>query len=848
MGDGKPWLYGGGISVIVGAFLQLFLPVSTFSQDTEGYDLLSSRVEVRSAIDWQAWEAPVGARVIHHDGTVTPTFLRSRVNVVANAPRFEYVLEGDTLKGGIRRAGSNHRQAHLAMDGDHGSCWEPDRGDHFSLWWIEVDLARAVIAERIVVKFAPEGQGDPFLQFRVMISDGRQTFTGDRSKEFFRVGQVNQPNKDQREFEFEVTPRRKSPPGVVGEVAQFIRMEALGTDGPRGQPVTEAEYSALDSLDRGAIDFFRRTSAGRQIRIDADLYGQLPAEEQGEIRHYRRERPRLAEIEVYAVGDNVVRQTRAPLRHTDLLAERDPLKTRPYTDGLFFTHASLREYDPVKDENQLLIDLGVSYWLNRIRLMSPEDPLPAYQVRVSDGSNDAAGRRIWEPFEALENREEYLHLEEEFRLQEVRYIEVKRLALSAATGSTARLSEVHAFGEGYVPSLVMTSPIITLGRPRLFSTVTWDADTPLNTSVEVRTRSGNELLRVAHYFSHSGFEIPQKAWENRSADRRGPLLIEELPAGDWSNWSDPHRASGDRFRSPSPRRYLQAMVVLSSGEPERAASIRSLRFGFEPPLVDHVFAEVWPIRDVAPGKAQLFTLYVKPMFASGNPGFDRLTLASSSEAPIELKSVVRGSEAQTRTGAGEQLWPGGMTASQGANGELHLRFEETVNSGGHIYAVRFRTELFLSNTEFSAVLSNTSLPERVQHAGPGEAQTLVESESLVAVARLDPEALLGNPRIKPRIFTPNGDGVNDVAEIETDVFVVEGDNPVSIRVFDLSGRCVRTLSLTSRRPSGRHRVAWDGRSDRGRMLPPGTYAVRVSLETDADPGGTTAVRLLRLIY
>ncbi len=59
MGDGKPWRYGRGIPVIMGAFLQLFLPVSTFSQDTEGYDLLASRVEVRSAIDWQAWEAPV---------------------------------------------------------------------------------------------------------------------------------------------------------------------------------------------------------------------------------------------------------------------------------------------------------------------------------------------------------------------------------------------------------------------------------------------------------------------------------------------------------------------------------------------------------------------------------------------------------------------------------------------------------------------------------------------------------------------------------------------------------------------------------------------------------------------
>ena len=50
-----------------------------------------------------------------------------------------------------------------------------------------------------------------------------------------------------------------------------------------------------------------------------------------------------------------------------------------------------------------------------------------------------------------------------------------------------------------------------------------------------------------------------------------------------------------------------------------------------------------------------FTLYVRPQFALGNPGFDLLRLRSSSDVPIELVSVRSGTDAVLRLGGGQTL-------------------------------------------------------------------------------------------------------------------------------------------------------------------------------------------------
>ena len=813
----------------------------------EGYRLLRDQVSVSTPEQWEAWTAAAGVRVVGEDGTVAPRFLRQGINAALNADRFAYVSEGDTLFGGVRSAGSQLETAALAIDGDVESFWEPDRDSPLRDWFLEMDLGRAVIVERIVVRFAAEGLGDPFLKFRVLISDGRTSFTRGRDRELYRVGLVTQPNKEQREFVFEVEPQQRAPEGMKGAMAQIVRFEGLGTDGERGAEVDEGEYLALEEEDRGAVDFFRKTTAGRQIRVKTEVYDLLPEEERGDKRFYRRERPRLAELEVYTLGDNAVRLTRRGLEETTTSA--DERRRRDFSDGLLSTFRSMREYDLLRGENQLEIDLGARYWLDRIRLLSPAEPPPAYQVRISDGSVDPSGLRVWRAFEERLNLDAYLQVEEAFSPQEVRFIEVRRLEFSAGKTEEGNLSEVQAYGEGHVAAVVMASPIIKLGRSRLLSTVTWEGEAPPKTRIEVRTRSGNELIRIPHYYDYRGVDVRiREAWERLLVERRGPIVIEELPDAGWSKWSEIYLASGERFKSPSPRRYALAEVRLISEEPLRAPWIRALQLNFDPPLVDQSFAEIWPVAGVEPGADQEFTLYMRPVFGSGNPGFDRLRLSSSSSSPIELAEVRAGREGALRAGAGEQLWPGSLQAEEREDGSVELVFPEPVIASGRIYAFRFSTELFLSNTQFSVQLKRKTRPELVQEVSEGEATGLAESQSLTVLADLEEMSLLGGVEVIPPVFTPNGDGVNDEATIEVDVFVVEGDKELRVEIFDLAGRRVRDLSRQTARPSGRQKFVWDGRNDRGRLLPPGIYAVRVGFETDAGVDGTASMRLVHVVY
>ena len=72
------------------------------------------------------------------------------------------------------------------------------------------------------------------------------------------------------------------------------------------------------------------------------------------------------------------------------------------------------------------------------------------------------------------------------------------------------------------------------------------------------------------------------------------------------------------------------------------------------------------------------------------------------------------------------------------------------------------------------------------------------------------------------------------------LFSIASVSPVSVGMFDASGRRVRRLSEGTFAP-GRHAVVWDGLDDDGRELPPGVYEARTIRK-----GGTETTRLVRL--
>jgi hypothetical protein len=66
------------------------------------------------------------------------------------------------------------------------------------------------------------------------------------------------------------------------------------------------------------------------------------------------------------------------------------------------------------------------------------------------------------------------------------------------------------------------------------------------------------------------------------------------------------------------------------------------------------------------------------------------------------------------------------------------------------------------------------------------------------------------------------------SEIE---FAIGAASKVSVRVYDVAGRLVRSV-LDASMPGGVHRVSWDGRDARGGSVPAGLYFIRVESERD----------------
>jgi len=93
---------------------------------------------------------------------------------------------------------------------------------------------------------------------------------------------------------------------------------------------------------------------------------------------------------------------------------------------------------------------------------------------------------------------------------------------------------------------------------------------------------------------------------------------------------------------------------------------------------------------------------------------------------------------------------------------------------------------------------------------PGATVVSVPEPSLVGAAGL----ALGLPRPNPS---------REGTRLE---FVIVRPGPVTVDVFDASGRRVRRL-LATRLAAGSHTVAWDGEDDRGERVGSGLYFVRL---------------------
>lgn len=739
-----------------------------------------------SVRDWQSWDIPHGIVTLGTDGIIRPVEIRKNINAALNAT---------ALGGGVRKTGSNPFQAAAVIDGDPTTGWAPDRRAAADDWFIEIDLGRAVSAHRVILRF--DESAAPFELFDLLLSTGEPAIdvVGNpiEGTLVYRVRERYKAN-DKHRVTFELDQPLHTP-------IRYVRVQPL-TIVP-GARLTEIEVVAFgDNLLTNLLDKGGTIEIVTAVELGADAVA-------------------LGNAFSLIDGDLVTRYSQ---------------RNEPRAAFDIFGHVTL--------------DLGAVFWTDLVRLINGVVVRSGnaggitttqfisrrsfiyrfYEILTSDGSLSPDGTRVWtkhfSDWATPEMRQRGL-ADHNFEPIPARFVRFRWRVWDAACAFGAQVSsqtstsrnclvtgwteEMQVFGVGFPREVRLRSPLLDLGDGKNLDAVHWAADTPPGTRVEIRTRTGRQVEAVLTYRDKNLKAVTERKWQKLIPSFRGPIDTTLVAGADWSPWSTIYGTSGERFQSPSPRRYLEIDIRLVTDERDRAPSLDWVVVDFSPPLAGRALGEITP-NQVSPGTRTEFSYFLR---SEDSPvGFDRLAVEASTalefiETRIDGADIV---STATRTDAGFVV-------------SLPRRVRE-----GELVEVRFATSVYQQSTRFQMFLEDSRDGQRIrQRVDAGDANPEVESNSNVVSIPVS-ASLFANIDITPKILTANGDGRNDELSVHIDLVNVLSPRPLGLRLYDLAGHLVyRDERLVT---AGQHTLRWDGRVE-GRLVPPGLYVLEVSLEGDA---------------
>lgn len=736
--------------------------------------------------EWEQWRLPLGAVALSADGFIRPVAVRKDIDAVRDASRFG---------GGIRAAGSNQGEADLAIDGEQTTGWSPDPQDPPEEWWIEIDLGRGISARRVYLNFTEDAP--PFELFTLFLSTGEQAVDV--------VGNVVPGSLIYRSQERFKENHRHQVVLELGEgqqVFQFLRLQVLKSI--PGARLAEVEVEALgDNLALGLLE----KGGGLEIILDVDNFGDA-----------------------------------IPLGNALAIADGN-------ARTMWFQHRRInRQVDVI---SQMTLDLGAVYWVDLVRLVGDiissigaysRFNIDAYEVLTSDGSLAPDGTWLWhKQFAGRASNENHrlAMADHYFALTRTRYVRLSWVFWDAACAAAcvgcgitppcqfwAYTREFQVYGEGYPARVTFRSPLIDLSGDKQLNTIRWEAEAPPGTHVEVRSRTGDELIQHVTYYDKDGKEVTEKKWNKLIPSFRGPVDTTSIVGDDWSPWSNTYLTPGQPFQSPSPRRYLELEVVLASEIPQQTAILDYLEVEFSEPLAARTAGEIFPV-EVLPGKTEEFSYFMRCGQTVGE-GFDRLKVAAST--PVRFRSAwLEGASVEAVV----------ETSAAG----FQITLPRSVHSG-ELVELRFDSAIFLQSTLFDVFLSSSQRAGEVeQRVEPGNATEQVESNTNVVRLPVS-RGLLTNIALTSLTLTPNGDGRNDVLSISAALVNVLEARPLRLRVFDLSGRLLAETEQEVR--AGRQEFTWDGYGADHRLVPPGLYMVQLQAKGDAHV--ETFQRVVSVVY
>ena len=728
--------------------------------------------------DWQAWPLP-GTVELTPQGALKPVAVRRDINAARNAAAFG---------GGIRRAGSNPRAAPLVVDGDLSTGWHPHIDDPPASWTIEVDLGRGVSARRVKLIFDPQGPAPPL--FDLLLSTGEHA-----------VDEVDNP---------------------IAETVIYRQRERF-KENTRHEITYELDQSFHTPIQYVRLDLLALEPNTRLLEVEVEALGDNLA--LGML-------ARGGNLEV--VLDAFVAQDLIPLGNAQVLIDGD-LSTR------WFVRRTIQAERDVF--SHIVLDLGATYFVDKIKIVGGVVARPGggitagsgrvidffitrrsfgfnfYEVLGSDGSAAPDGTLIWQKYYSGTASQ---HVKEvtgaashEFGLVPTRFIRVLWKSWDASNRWAFRgfAEELQVFGAGFPQNLEFRSHLMDFQRPKSLNAVSWEADIPLGTRLELRSRSGNEVENLLTYYDKNGKQVTKRRYDKLIPSFKGPIDTSRVIGGDWSAWSKLYAFSGQEFQSPSPRRYAQLQMRMVTADPAVAAQLDALSIAFSDPLSQRALSEIFPTQ-VLPGEETEFRFFLRPR-ATRASGFDRLVLETPTPVRF-IRALVNDAPL--------------AVADQPVEAGFAVTFSEPLRDDD-LVELRFAARVFQQSTPFVLFIQDARTEDGSrQRVDPGDATEQVASSTNVVGLPVARDLLL-NVVFDTAVLTPNGDGINDALAIRADVINILEPRPWHLRLYDLAGHALVEHSQAV--TAGAQHFTWDGRGQAGQRVPPGLYLLELHLDGDA---------------
>ena len=525
----------------------------------------------------------------------------------------------------------------------------------------------------------------------------------------------------------------------------------------------------------------------------------------------------------------------------------------PLVDGDVNTSSDdrFKRFGASQEGHRFFIDLGAPFPVRRFLFFPRQsgaddsgrpyssDFIRSYQVRVSDGDSyneENPPRPIYDLISRVEfTREDSADVV--FPLQVVRFLQMQVLSTNPF-----EIAEFQLFGSGFAPRATYLSNVVDLGEAANYSKIEWDferlrreedaviIDSLANAELSIRMRTGADQTPLMYHeivnrFTNEQVEVSENAYNSLPSDLRG--VVEEDLDG-WSTWSAPLSESPSRVDLPSPRQFFQLEVSMESLGILEGLRLKSVDIEyFVPPLANGVLGEVSLLEEPAPpgdvtiAPAGVFARFAYDILADVDDtsvGFNALRIFTSESEPKLVDFLVGDPP--------ESVVPDSIAEEPGSLA-LFFPSRRVVSRAGGTLRVIFDAQVFVQGSVFNAEVFDTDGEDSPQVVLPGDANPEVLTNRLqVLTSDESARDLLPFFEVTPKAFSPNGDGVNDLSNINVTLVQLVLPVDVDVEVFNLAGRRVRSL-FSGEEIIGAHSWSWNGSGDNGEVVPPGIYLVAV---------------------